>query len=89
MDKAGMNQETFYQKGLQIENKPLLISEKEFIGDQMIDTTIWQPLSDFLIETEEYHKEIFRLMDGKSIGKAWVGNYLVCNKWKQCKILKE
>ena len=34
----------------------------------MIDTTIWRPLSDFLIETEEYHKEIFA-MEEKGIGK--------------------
>ena len=67
LDKAGWNQETFYQKGLQIE-VALLISEKDIYRDQMIDTTIWRPLSDFLIETEEYHKEIFR-DGGKGIGK--------------------
>lgn len=73
LDKAGWNQETFYQKGLQIE-VALLISEKDIYRDQMIDTTIWQPLSDFLIETEEYHKEIFR-DGGKRYRKALVENY--------------
>ncbi|MDM8364102.1 hypothetical protein ACS4JF_26515 [Bacillus thuringiensis] len=52
----------------------LLISEKDIYRDQMIDTTIWQPLSDFLIETEEYHKEIFR-DGGKRYRKALVENY--------------
>ncbi|HDR7613249.1 TPA: hypothetical protein QCX47_005008 [Bacillus mycoides] len=52
----------------------LLISEKDIYRDQMIDSTIWQPLSDFLIATEEYHKAIFR-DEGKRYRKALVENY--------------
>ena len=62
-----MESRNILPKGLQIE-VALLISEKDIYRDQMIDTTIWRPLSDFLIETEEYHKEIFR-DGGKGIGK--------------------
>ncbi|KZD46399.1 cell wall-associated protein [Bacillus cereus] len=52
----------------------LLISEKDIYRDQMIDATIWQPLSDFLIVTEEYHQAIFR-DGGKRYRKALVENY--------------
>lgn len=52
----------------------LLINEKDIYRNQMIDSMIWQPLSDFLIETEEYHKEIFR-DGGKRYRKALVENY--------------
>ena len=46
-----MESRNILPKGLQIE-VALLISEKDIYRDQMIDTTIWRPLSDFLIETE-------------------------------------
>ncbi|AOM09783.1 MULTISPECIES: hypothetical protein [Bacillus cereus group] len=52
----------------------LLISEKDIYREQMIGSMIWKTLSDFLIETEEYHKEIFR-DGGKKYRKALVENY--------------
>ncbi|CJD60032.1 Uncharacterised protein [Streptococcus pneumoniae] len=52
----------------------LLISEKDIYREQMIDSMIWKTLSDFLIETEEYHKEIFR-DGGKRYRKALIENY--------------
>ncbi|BCC98229.1 hypothetical protein BC30048_1132 [Bacillus cereus] len=52
----------------------LLISEKDIYREQMIYSMIWKTLSDFLIETEEYHKEIFR-DGGKRYRKALIENY--------------